>query len=601
VVATLAAETASLITIHDQEEIRRRPGVNLDDRLRLVPGFALLRRSSSVVAHPTTQGVSLRGIGPTGAGRTLVRWDGVPMNDPFGGWVQWNRFDPEEIGRIEIERGASTSVFGNRAMGGVISLFTQEASASRLRGAYDQGNRNTHSISTAATHMARRLALAGRARAFTTDGYFIVPEPTRGAVDRPAYVRFLAGSTRLDILAPDTRLFLKFDALAEERGNGTALQSNSTTLGSLAGHYSREGVRHGISLLGYHTRQEFRSLFSAISARRDAEQLTTIQSVPAEASGGAGLWRHSRMRWHLLAGADLHRVEGFSRDTTPATGLRRTSGGSQTQHGYFLQTSTPLGPARLLLGARYHFAGAEKHFLSPSAGLAGAFGRLRLRGALYRSFRAPTLNELYREFRTGNVVTRANESLAPESLFGIETGFDLTGGASRLSLTLFRSRLDDLITNVTLSTAPNLIVRQRQNRDRAVARGVELELRRRWGRWIAETAYLLVDSRFSGGARIPQVPKNQGSVQLAYVGPETQVSAGLRASSMQFEDDANLFALPGFASFHLTVRRRLKAGLFAVGAVENLLNRQYLVGFTPQPQTGAPRLWRAGLRWESTR
>jgi len=573
--------------------------VNLDDRLRLVPGFSLLRRSSSVVAHPTTQGVSLRGIGPTGASRTLVRWDGVPVNDPFGGWVQWNRFDPEEIGRVEIERGASTSVFGDRAMGGVISLFTREASGNRLHAAYDRGNHNTHSISTAASRMARRWALAGRARAFTTDGYYIVPEPLRGAVDRAAYVGFLAGSMRLDVLAPDARLFVKFDALAEERGNGTALQSNSTTLGSLAGHYSREGVHNGVSLLGYHTRQEFRSSFTAVSARRDAEQLTTIQSVPAEAIGGAGLWRHSRPLWHLLAGADLHRVEGFSRDTTPATGLRRTSGGSQTQHGYFLQTSAAAGPARLLLGARYHFAGAEKRFLSPSAGLAFGFGRLRLRGSLYRSFRAPTLNELYREFRIGNVITRANEELAPESLFGIETGFDLTGGATRLSLTLFRSRLDDLITNVTLSAAPNLILRQRQNRDRAIARGLELELRRRWGSWIAEAAYLLADSRFGGGARIPQVPKNQGSVQLAYAGSETQVSAGLRASSLQFEDDANLFVLPGFASVHVTVRRRLTGGLFAVAAVENLLNRQYLVGFTPQPQTGAPRLWRAGLRWES--
>ena len=403
------------------------------------------------------------------------------------------------------------------------------------------------------------------------------------------------------MLAPDAGLFVKFDALAEERGNGTVLQSNSTTLGSLAAHYSRQGAHNLFTLLGYHSRQEFRSSFTAIAARRDAEQLTTIQSVSAQAAGGAGLWRHSAPGRRLLAGADLHRVEGSSRDTTPATGLRRTSGGRQTQHGYFLQTDVGDGPARLFLGARYHFAGSDKRFFSPSAGLASSLGRFRLRGSLYRSFRAPTLNELYREFRTGNVVTRANDGLAPESLFAAEAGFDLTGAASRLSVTLFRNRLDDLITNITLSAAPNLIVRQRQNRDRALARGVELELRRRWGRWTAETAYLLADSRFAGGARVPQVPKHQGSALLAYAGEATLVAFGVRAFSRQFEDDANLFTLPGFASVHLALRRRLKAGLFAVGAVENLLNRQYLVGFTPQPQTGAPRLWRAGLRWESAR
>ena len=70
------------------------PGVSLDDRLRDIPGFSLLRRSSSLVAHPTTQGVSLRGIGSSGASRTLVLWDGIPVNDPFGGWVYWTRLLP---------------------------------------------------------------------------------------------------------------------------------------------------------------------------------------------------------------------------------------------------------------------------------------------------------------------------------------------------------------------------------------------------------------------------------------------------------------------------------------------------------------------------
>jgi outer membrane cobalamin receptor len=589
------------VTVQTQEQIRRLAGVNLDDRLRSVPGFSLFRRSSSLAAHPTVQGVSLRGIGPTGASRTLVRWDGVPVNDPFGGWVQWNRFDPDQIGRIEIVRGASTSAFGDRAMGGAISLFTEEPSRSRLRGAYEAGNRKTHSISTAATRLGRHLALSGSARAFTTGGYFIVPEELRGAVDRKADLRFLAGNARLDVLSPEARLFVKFDALAEERGNGTALQANSTTLGSLAGHYSREGARSGLSLLGYHTRQEFRSTFTAIAARRDREQITTIQSVPAEAAGGSAVVRHARPSLGLLAGADLHRVEGYSHDTTPATGLRRTSGGVETQHGYFLQSDAGVGPARLYLGARYHFAGAGRQFFSPSAGLASSLGRLRLRGSIYRSFRAPTLNELYREFHTGNVVTRANDRLAPESLFGAEAGVDLTGAAGRLSVTLFRNRLDELITNVTLSASPNLIVRERQNRDRALVRGLEVELRRRWGPWTAETSYLLADSRFTEGARVPQVPKHQGSAQVAYSGEATLIAFGVRAYTLQFEDDANLFRLPGFASVHLAVRRRLKGGLFAVGAVENLLDRQYLVGFTPQPQTGAPRLWRAGLRWEGAR
>jgi len=601
VVEKLAAETPALVTVSGPEELAKAPGVNLDDRLRLVPGFSLFRRSSSLVAHPTTQGVSLRGIGPTGASRTLVRWDGVPVNDPFGGWIQWTRFAPEEIGRVEVSRGASTSVFGDRAMGGAISLFSEEVTRSHFRGGYEAGTRNTHLASAGAAHLGRRSAISARSRAFTTDGYYIVPEEVRGPVDRQAYVRFVTGETRLDLLGGEQRLFLKLDVLAEERGNGTAAQTNSTTLGSLAAHYAREAGPNGISVLGYHTREEFRSLFSSIGAGRASEQLTTIQSVPAQAAGGAGMWRHTRTGWHTLVGADVHRVEGYSHETVPATGARRSAGGVQTQHGYFAQTDLAAGPARLFLGLRYHFAGGGERFVSPSAGLAGSLGSFRLRGSVYRSFRAPTLNELYREFRTGNVLTRANPALAPESLFGLEAGADWTGESTRLSVTAYRNSLDDLITNVTLSAAPNLIVRQRQNADRALARGVEVELRRRWGRLTGEAAYLLVDSRFRAGARVPQVPKHQGSAQLAYASEATLVAAGVRSYSFQFEDDANSFLLPGFAAAHAAVRRRLRRQLFAVAEIDNLLDRRFLVGFTPTPQTGSPRLWRVGLRWEGGR
>src|ERR1017187_10810984 len=111
----IAAHTPASISTLDQTQIGEVPGVNLDDRLRIVPGFSLFRRSSSLVANPGTQGVSLRGLGSTGASRTLVLWDGIPLNDPFGGWVYWTRVTPEDLGVVEVSRGASTSVFGDLA------------------------------------------------------------------------------------------------------------------------------------------------------------------------------------------------------------------------------------------------------------------------------------------------------------------------------------------------------------------------------------------------------------------------------------------------------------------------------------------------------
>src|SRR5690242_5964682 len=78
----------------------------LDDALEQVPGLSLFRRSSSLNANATTQGISLRSIAPSGAGRTAVLLDGVPVNDPFGGWVIWGALPYEDIGGADVVRGA---------------------------------------------------------------------------------------------------------------------------------------------------------------------------------------------------------------------------------------------------------------------------------------------------------------------------------------------------------------------------------------------------------------------------------------------------------------------------------------------------------------
>lgn len=563
----------------------------------MVPGFSLFRRSSSLVAHPTTQGISLRGIGSTGASRTLVLWDGIPMNDPFGGWVYWTRFTPDNLSRVEVSRGSPTSVFGDRAMSGAITLFSREPEPLRLQGEYEFGNRNTHSASAGLAHLFGNLGITAQGRAFTTDGYFIVPERIRGPIDTPAAVRFVTGDAKLDYMSGVNRLALKLDVLAEDRANGTVLQNNSSSLGTIAANYHRETGQDGLWLLGYHTRQEFRSSFSAIVPGRVSENPTFNQVVPSDATGGAAIWRHNASRWNGLFGADIQRVEGYSTDRLFAGG-QRFGGGVIVQHGVFGQTDFSAGPAKLFLGARHHFTGQGHRFFSPSAGATIGNGWIRGRASGYRSFRAPTLNELFREFRVGNAVTQANANLRPETMTGVETGFDVIARTTRVSVTAYRHTLDDLITNVTISTAPNLIIRQRRNAVAAMARGVEFDVKQRWRNWQGEMAYLFADSRFSAGERIPQVPKHQGSAQLSYYRDGTLLSFGMRSNAAQFEDDLNRFFLPGFAVAQVAVRQRLTGQLSATLQMENILNREFVVGFSPTPLIGAPRLWRAGLRWE---
>jgi outer membrane cobalamin receptor len=600
VVGQVSTETPANISIIDTTQLAETPGIDLDDRLRDVPGFTLFRRSSSVVANPTTQGVSLRGVGSSGASRTLVLWDSVPVNDPFGGWVYWTQFVPDEIQSVEISRGASTSVFGDRAMSGAIGIFSRAAEPYHLLGDYDGGSENTQDVSLGFSNPWPGVAVSGVARGFTTDGYYIVPASIRGAVDRPANVRFATADLHVDFYNLPGALFFKIDTLAEERGNGTELTHNSTGFGTASLHYVRDWAHDSLSLLGYGTEEGFHSTFSSVLNNRNTERLTYTQTVPSEAEGGAAFWQHRAGGWSLVGGTDMNRVDGTDTDHLLPTGLR-VGGGTQLQNGFFAQADGTWGPVHLYGGLReslVHQRTTSDNFLSPSAGAAYSRHRLRLRAAVYRAFRAPTLNELYRSFSVGNTFTEANPNLRPETLSGAEAGVDWTGESSSIRLTAYRNSIDNLVTNVTLSSTPTAIVRQRGNAAAALSRGVEAAFHRRMGPVSAELNYLYADSRYVTGYRIEQVPRHQGSGRVAYVHGGTMLSVDARAFDYQFDDDLNQYRLPGYAQLELGARQRISGPLSAHAEVENALDRVYYTAFTPTPNIGQPRLWQVGLRWE---
>jgi outer membrane cobalamin receptor len=594
----VTAEAPAAITSLGTEKLAEMPGVHLDDRLRLVPGFSLFRRTSSLVANPTTQGVSLRGIGSTGASRSLLLWDGVPLNSPFGGWIYWNRVSPDEVEEVEISRGATTAVFGDKAMGGAIALFSPAARGGFTAGIEGGNLGQVGARGAAAVPLGARFAATARVRFFSMDGYYLVPEGSRGAVDTKANSRFASGQARLDYTGGKDRLFVRLDTLAEERDNGTQFQHNSTGAGTLAAQYQREAGSSGsLALTAFHSREEYRASFSAIGAGRQTERLTSLQSVPSEATGLSGLVRGGGARGSWVAGGDFQRVEGYSREALFPAGSR-IGGGVQTQGGFFGQGDVALRSLRLYGGLRGHETG-NGFFWSPSGGASVGFENVRVRASAYRAFRAPSLNELYREFRVGNTVTLANSALEAETLSAVEAGADAAWGRRSLRLTVFRNALEALITNVTLSSTPALITRQRQNAGAALNRGVEAGWREQWRAWTLDAAWLLADSRFAAGERVPQVAKHQGSATLAWSRGATFAAGGLRASSLQFEDDRNQFVLPGYAVWHLMGRQRIAGGVWFEFAMENAFNREVLAGYSPTPLLASPRLVRAGINFTS--
>ena len=144
---TSAAAPVSILTAGD---LALAPPVPLDDVLKVVPGFSLFRRTSSRSANPTTQGAGLRGLSASGASRALVLADGEVLNDPFGGWVYWDRVPATAIDRVEVVRGGASDLYGADALVGVVQVVTRRPISPTLR-----------ADAAAATHDSGRLSLFG--------------------------------------------------------------------------------------------------------------------------------------------------------------------------------------------------------------------------------------------------------------------------------------------------------------------------------------------------------------------------------------------------------------------------------------------------------
>jgi outer membrane cobalamin receptor len=633
------------VTVVDRDEIERSAALTVDDLLRRVPGFSLFRRSSSLVANPTTQGVSLRGLGASGASRTLVLLDGVPLNDPFGGWVPWARVPVESLERVEIVRGpAAATAWGNYAMGGVVNLVTRKPETREADVAVEGGTRGTARTDV---RVADRVGAVGATVAggwLDTDGYPVVRDDRRGKIDvDAASVRGVLDGRAT--WAPGPVLHLHANAFTEDRGNGTPLTNNTTDALDLDAGAKWRDVR----VLAYGRMQRFDSTFSSQADDRDSEKPASAQRVPSSAAGGSAVWSHA-FGWNRpSAGADVAWVDGVSdEDVRFQQGrfvTRRRSGASQQTAGVWGGDAvTPLPGLRVDVGGRLDvwrsldgfrrertFATGEvtrddrfpdRTETIPTGSIAArqeVTATDAIRGAVYRGFRAPTVNELVRPFRVRNDITEANPRLDPERLFGGELGTEHTADRWNADATAYWNEIDGQIANVTIGKGPGTVApcgtvpnggvcRQRQNLGGSRVRGVEANVAvRPFAGWTASAGYLFSDAvvtsapadRALEGKRVPQVPRHQATAELAWEGPRGVTAAVLiRYVGRQLEDDRNTLPLGGFAAIDVFVGWRIDAHWDVFFRVENALDRTYEVGRTADGvvTTGAPLLAHGGVR-----
>lgn len=635
---TQIGDTPESITAINRERFTATAAPTLDEALRQVPGFSIFRRSSSRNANPTAQGVSLRGVGASGASRSIVMFDGVPLNDPFGGWVQWNRVSPIAVDGVEVYRGGASSLYGNSSLSGAIGIVSRSATdALAISGEIYGGSQRTFSGSGFAGTRHKGWLIDGSVGHFQTRGFIPVDESERGPVDSYAGVRSVNTSIRIGREIENlANISFRHNYFGESRTNGTPGQINRThSRQFVLGGSSRELAAGKLTFQGrvYGGTQVYDQTFTAVTFDRISESLTRLQRSPSQHFGASGSMNINFRRHAITTGIEGREVRGAS-DELGYFGGNATSrlgaGGRERSAGMFVRDVFRIGE-KIAFGAgvrydrwrnfRAHstltslttglstvspFADREEEAWSPSVSiLFQPYEHISFHAAASQSFRAPTLNELYRGFRVGNVVTNANENLLAERATNLEAGGAFRRGFTGLRMTAFIADIDRTISNVTVSATPSLITRQRQNAGKTRTSGIEVDAETRIAQLELNAGYLFADSRvvvFSSNPVlvdkfIPQVPRHQFTFQTRLPYRTWVFAVQGRATSAQFDDDLNEFRLEPYFQLDGFISKRMKEKLEIFAAVENLFNSRYSVGRTPVRTVNGQINARFGIRW----
>jgi outer membrane receptor protein involved in Fe transport len=613
----------------------------LDAALASEPGFSLFRRTSSLGANPTTQGASLRGIAGSGASRALVTLDGVPQNDPFGGWVIWTALPPEAIGGARLVRGAGAGPYGAGALTGVVALESADTDVADAEGGslgYARAATNA-GLGGAATRLF--LDASGE----HSDGWIPVIAG-RGAADRPLSLTDWSAAARLEGNLGGTAASARLAAWQEERGAGT-LDAGSRARGAQASVTVVQAPvdgGQGWRLQGWLTLSDLKNDSAALSADRNSASLANDQyATPAVGAGLNAAVRGMGVSWSWEAGADARLFSGESRERLFSQGAAsgtRTSGGEAVTAGVYAEASRTVGATLVTgglrldgwgdFGAKLVQTGATTLNEHPSGrGGAAPTGRLGLRrdlggglyarAAAYAGFRPATLNELHRPFRVGNDVTEANPGLSPERLYGIEAGVGGTG-ALRWDGDVFFNRLANAVTNVTIGHGPGSFpgagfvppggtLFERRNAGTIDAWGVEGEARRNFGPAVtARAAFSFTHARVDGGGAAPQLtgrrPAETPAATLTAgldwrAAPRLTLGMEVRYESARFDDDLNTRKIDAGAGVDLRAAWRLKGPVSVFVAAENVFDAHIETGRSAAGVVtyDAPRLLRVGLTW----
>jgi outer membrane receptor protein involved in Fe transport len=533
-----------------------------------------------------------------------------------------------------------------------VQFLTQPAAPAGLTVETSYGNQNTQDASVSAGGTLGQWGGVFSGEVFHTDGYKLVPAPFSGSVDTKAATQH--GTADLTIqrkIGKSSDVFARGEYFDDSRNNGTIGQTNSIRLGEgMLGADLGLGSIGQIQVRSYANFETYHQSFYSVAFNQNSQALTDLQTVPAQGIGGSVVWSRTLGRQTLVAGVDDNETLGHSNErifssTTGKNTKDTFTGGHQRTTGVFGEDLIQIARGWTLgISARFDDWSNYDAFLitepfipagptttvtyptrsynafDPRASLVHQVNsHVSWSGSVYRAFRAPTLNELYRSFRQANNLTDANAFLRAERLTGVETGVALQGWNNRVQLrgTFFFNEIVNPVSSVSCQVTPvpaicpaptaNTLTFVRDNLGRTAAPGVELD----WLVQITERlqltgGYQYVDAKIISApgqpslvnAWVAQVPHNALTFQARYTNPRI-VSFSVTGRMIGMQYDTNQLPMGNFFVLDAMASHDLISGVNLFAAVENVFNEQYVstaaTSLSPE-QIGLPIAARFGVR-----
>jgi iron complex outermembrane recepter protein len=645
---TEANEVATTVNVLTTKQIQTSPARETQDMLREIPGVELPRTSSLVGG--TAQIVSIRGVDE---GRTAVLFDGFPINDAWGEWIDWGRVPKGMLDRVEVVEGGTSNLYGNGAMGGVISFFSRPLAPGAMNLLLEGGSRDIrHGFLSGGVPLYRALTANVSGDYQEGGGYNLIAPAQRGSIDVPSGIIQRNASVRLSY-APSDRfsLFATGHRFGDNRNLGSPLayqtrDQGDVDLGMDVGHYAT-GM---FSIRAWDGKQEEHQRATAIRAGgRVAEDSNVVANIPSHDWGASAVWTRGALFGleSFTAGADYRHVQGNFDEvdfntTCPGANcgavVRRVlSGGDQALSGAFAQAiAAPFEPLRVELSARVDqwnndnghsidaasgavtYADRSKTAFSPRLGVRYRLSsNLSFYGAVYHAFRAPNLAELYRKQISATQITVPNPDLAAETALGREAGLDWQPLEwLQMKGTWYVADYRDFNVPTTIPASSNpgcgtiATCRQRLNVNRSRSDGGEAYLAvRPMAALFVSASVNYDDARQQSGIpagttnkpHINRVPSPRQTVRATY----SSSLLGDWTAIWRHEGQTTTlqgFSLDPYSVVDANVRRQVLPGITGFVSVENVTNTKYEINLTAATNgiasLGMPRTIRVGVEVE---